>query len=76
MSNGSGLPKYISYKEHGATTFQAPVTFTGASLFGFSLASDPHLVQDFVDFTLNQAAPGEVEYRVLGGHVFLIFLEL
>lgn len=72
MSNGSGLPKYIPYSGHGATTFQAPVT--GAFLFGFSLASDPHLVQDFVDITLNQAAPGEVEYRVLGGHVFLIFL--
>lgn len=57
MSNGSGLPKYISYKGHGATTFQAPVKFTGAFLAGFSLASDPHLVQDFVDTTLNQASP-------------------
>jgi len=73
MSNGATLPNFISYKGHDAVSLSAPFKFQGTTIYAFSLASDPSQVQVFVDQTLNQVAPGAIEYRVLGGHVFLLF---
>jgi hypothetical protein len=74
MAKDESLPKYISFRGHGETTVPVPVIVSNATLYGFALACDPKQTQKLVDETLNQIAPGKIEYVVLGHHVLLCFM--
>jgi hypothetical protein len=67
----AGLPRYITYRGHGAATVSAPVTITNSLFRCFAFRSDGEMVQKFLDRTLNRATP-LIQYRVLGGYVFLV----
>jgi uncharacterized protein with NAD-binding domain and iron-sulfur cluster len=67
------LPKFISYKGCGEVDFAAPLIATDDLLYAFALESNPTNVQALVDATLAAPAKGEIEYRVLGNHVLLVF---
>lgn len=68
------LPKYIGFRGHGMSSVPVPITTTNATLYAFAFRSDPARVQQLVDATLNQVAPGKYEYVVLGHHVLLCYM--
>ena len=68
------LPNYISFRGHGEATVQVPITTTNATLYAFAFPSDRARIQQLVDSTLNQVAPGAFEYLVLGSHVLLCYM--
>jgi hypothetical protein len=65
------LPRYVSYRGHGATTISAPVTITGAHFLCFALPSNGDMVQKLLDQSLNLVTR-DIQYHVLGGYVFLV----
>ena len=67
------LPKFISYRGCGEVDFAAPLMATDDLLYAFALAVDPLSVQALVDATLAAPVKGEIEYKVLGNHVMLLF---
>jgi hypothetical protein len=70
----ASLPKYISFRGHGMSSVPVPITTTNATFYAFAFHSDPTLVQQLVDATLNQVAPDEHHYVVLGQHVLLCYM--
>lgn len=74
IESNAPLPKYISFRGHGEATVPVPITASNATLYAFAFAGDRARIQQFVDETLNQAAPGAFEYVVLGSHVLLCYM--
>ena len=76
MERPSGSPDYVSTYGYGEQVAEVPGLVYDATTYMFALEStDAAATQATVDHFLNAPAGGAVDYRVLGAHVFLSFLE-